>query len=130
EAIGKGDLTTKTSISGTDELASLGSAMNQMVEDLAKSRETTEHLLTETERRAEQLRAINEVGRRISSILSVDELLPYVVHSLQETFNYYYVLILLLEPDSGELVIKASNPYKGIVPVQFAPRVKVNEGVR
>jgi signal transduction histidine kinase len=42
EAISRGDLTTRTSIPGVDELASLGSSMNQMVSDLAQSRETTE----------------------------------------------------------------------------------------
>jgi hypothetical protein len=40
-------------------------------------------------RRAEQLRTINEVGRRISSYLSLDELLPFVVKNIKETFNYY-----------------------------------------
>ena len=129
EAISRGDLTTRTSIPGSNELATLGSSMNQMVSDLEQSRETTERLIAETRRRAEQLREINEVGRRISSILSVDELLPYVVHSLKETFSYYYVLILLLDTDSGELVVKASNTYEGIVPAQYAHRVKVTEGM-
>ena len=47
EAISTGDLTTRTSIPGADELASLGSAMNQMVSDLAQSKETTERLTTQ-----------------------------------------------------------------------------------
>jgi len=128
EAISRGDLTTRTSIPGADELASLGSSMNQMVSDLAQSRETTERLLAETRRRSEQLRAINEVGRRISSILSLDELLPYVVSSLQETFNYYNVNIFLLDPGSGGLVLKArAGGYKEAVPIGFL--IRVTEGI-
>ena len=59
------------------------------------------------QRRADQLQAINEVGRRISSILSLDELLPYVVSSFKETFEYYNVNIFLLDSGSGDLILKA-----------------------
>ena len=107
EAISRGDLTTRTSIPGTDELASLGSAMNQMVKDLDESRRTVEHLLAQSERRAEQLRTINEVGRKISSVLGMDELLKYVVELLRSTFHFYNVNIFLLDVDPGYLVFKA-----------------------
>jgi len=79
-------------------------------------------------RRAEQLRAINEMGRRISSILSLDELLPYIVNSLRETFNYYNVNILLLDPSSGALTFKAgAGGYTGSVPVGLS--LKLAEGI-
>jgi len=128
EAISQGNLSTGASTQGKDELTRLGSAMNQMTTELAKSKETTELLLMETRRRAEQLRIINEVGRKISSILSLDELLLYVVNSIQKTFKYYNVNIFLLDADSAELVLKAgAGGYKEAVPIGLS--LKVTEGI-
>jgi len=57
------------------------------------------------QRRAEEFRVISEVGRRITSLLAVDELLDQMVRLIQEAFNYYYVGFGLIEGD--ELVSKA-----------------------
>jgi nitrate/nitrite-specific signal transduction histidine kinase len=56
------------------------------------------------QRRAEQLQVINEVGQRIASILSVDELLEEIVHLVKETLGFYLVGIGLIEED--EIVIR------------------------
>ena len=48
---------------------------------------------------AEQLQAINKVGQRITSILSVDELLAEIVYLVQQTLGYYLVGIGLIEED-------------------------------
>ena len=128
EAISRGDSNARASIPGKDELARLGSAMNQMITELAKSKETTELLLVETRRRAEQLRTINEVGRKISSILSLEDLLPYVVNSIWKTFKYYNVNIFILDPDSANLVLKAgTGGYKGAAPIGLS--LKLTEGM-
>jgi nitrate/nitrite-specific signal transduction histidine kinase len=52
------------------------------------------------QRRAEQLRVINEMGRHITSILSVDDLLHQIVHLVKETLGYYQVGIGLIEGDN------------------------------
>jgi GAF domain-containing protein/HAMP domain-containing protein len=57
------------------------------------------------QRRAEQLQVINEVGQRIASILSVDELVDEIVHLVKKTLGYYLVGIGLIEDD--EIVIKS-----------------------
>jgi GAF domain-containing protein/HAMP domain-containing protein len=57
------------------------------------------------QRRAEEFRAISEVGRRITSILPVDELLAEIAHVVKETLGYYLVGIGLIEGD--ELVFRA-----------------------
>lgn len=56
-------------------------------------------------RRAEQFRVIGEVGRSITSILTVDELLGEMVRLIKEAFNYHQVIIGLIEGD--EVVAKA-----------------------
>jgi len=57
------------------------------------------------QRRAEQFRVISEVGRHITSILDVDELLGEIVRLLKETFGYYLITIGLIEED--EIAFKA-----------------------
>jgi signal transduction histidine kinase len=56
------------------------------------------------QRRAEQFRVINEVGRRISSILAVDELLMQTARLIRQAFNYRLVGFGLIKGD--ELVLK------------------------
>jgi signal transduction histidine kinase len=54
------------------------------------------------QRRAEEFRVIGEVGRRITSILAVDELLGQMASLIKEAFGYYGVGIGLIE---GENVV-------------------------
>ena len=122
-----------------DEIGMLAASFNQMAGDLEKSHNALMQARDELEekvairtrgerRRAEQLRAINEVSRRISAILSLDELLPYVASSLQETFNYYNVNIFLFTPDREIVELKAgAGGYKGPVPIGFP--ISLNEGI-
>ncbi|MFC2060113.1 histidine kinase [Chloroflexota bacterium] len=133
------NLSVRMKVQTEDEIGILAMSFNRMAEDLEKShgalqkaRDELEHKVevrTKGERRrAEQLRSINEVGRRISSILSLDELLPYVVSSLQEAFDYYNVNVFLLDPDSDGLVLKAgAGGYKGTVPIGFL--IRLTEGI-
>lgn len=57
------------------------------------------------QRRAEQFRVISEVGRRTTSILSLDDLLNQIVVLIQESFDYDIVEIGLVEGE--DLVFKA-----------------------
>jgi GAF domain-containing protein len=57
------------------------------------------------QRRAEQFRVISEVGRRATSILTIDELLEEIVFLIQDSFNYDIVEIGLVEGE--ELVFNA-----------------------
>ena len=66
-------------------------------------------LFEETRRRAHQLQTVEEVGRRVSAILDLDELFSYVVKAIQQNFDYNHVDILLVEPDTGYVVFRASS---------------------
>jgi signal transduction histidine kinase len=84
-------------------------------------------LFEDEQRRAEQFRVIGEVGRRITSILAVEEMLAQMVRLIQEAFGYYHVGIGLIEGD--ELVYEVGA---GIVwddpQFQFDPiRLKVGQ---
>jgi PAS domain S-box-containing protein len=62
------------------------------------------------QRRAEQFRAINEVGRHITSILTVDDLLAQTVRLIEDTFKYYFTSVGLIEGD--EVVVKYGDPLR------------------
>jgi signal transduction histidine kinase len=133
------NLSIRLDIQTDDEIGILAASFNQMAGNLEQSHNALKQARGELEekveirtrgerRRVEQLRAINEVSRRISAILSLDELLPYVTNSLQETFNYYNVNIFLFNPDCEIVVLKAgSGEYKGPVPIGFP--IGLNEGI-
>lgn len=57
------------------------------------------------QRRVEQMRMLNAMGSRVTSIMAVDELLCEFVNLIRDSFNYYLVEIGLVEGD--ELVYRA-----------------------
>ena len=136
---GPDNLSVRMQVQSKDEIGTLASSFNRMAEDLENSHAALEEAREDLEqkvelrtagerRRAEQLRAINEVSRRISAILSLDELLPYVASSLQETFEYYNVNIFMVDDISNDLVLKAgAGGYKKTVPVGMV--IHANEGI-
>ena len=76
-----------------------------LVLDVTEQKQAEEAL----RRRAIQLQAIGEVGRRVSSILKLDELLSYVVKAIQQSFGYYHVDIFLVDEVQDFVVFKASS---------------------
>jgi signal transduction histidine kinase len=137
--IGPDNLSTRLDVQTKDEIGMLATSFNRMAGDLENSQNALQEARNELEqkveartrgerRRAEQLREINEVSRRISAILSLDELLPYLANSLQETFNYYNVNIFLINSSHDGVVLKAgAGGYKSTVPIGFP--VRLNEEI-
>ncbi|MCJ7655648.1 MAG: GAF domain-containing protein, partial [Dehalococcoidia bacterium] len=123
EVIANGELDYSIKAETGDEIQQLAEQFNEMAKALKESYTDLEQKVVERTKqerqRAEQLRTINEVGRKISSIVKLDELLPYVGNLLRETFHYHNVNIFLLEPGSGTLALKALclSGQKGVIPV-------------
>jgi len=57
-------------------------------------------LFATEQRRAEQFRVISDVGRRITSILSLDQLLVETARTIRESFGYHHVHIGMVEGDT------------------------------
>ncbi|MBG0783954.1 MAG: GAF domain-containing protein [Anaerolineaceae bacterium] len=58
--------------------------------------------------RQKQLTLVRSVTGQISQITDLDKLTVVITRLIQETFNYYYVAIFLIEESSGRLRFKAS----------------------
>jgi GAF domain-containing protein/HAMP domain-containing protein len=62
-------------------------------------------LFVAEQRRAEQFRVIGEVGRQMTTVLDVDQLLEEIVRLIRHAFDYYLVDIALIEGD--DLTVRA-----------------------
>jgi GAF domain-containing protein len=61
--------------------------------------------------RIRQLALVDNVSRKVASILDLDVLFAQIVNLVRETFGYYHVNIFSAAPDSTGLVLEAStNP--------------------
>jgi signal transduction histidine kinase len=95
--IADGELELRAQVTREDEIGTLAHSFNRMTGQLGE-------LVHSLERRSDHLRAINESGRRISSILELDQLLPHVASLLIQVFGYESVRILFLtEEGRGRL---------------------------
>jgi nitrate/nitrite-specific signal transduction histidine kinase len=112
KTIAEGNFEQRLHINTHDELEDLANQFNRMASALRESYSSLEQKImerTKSERkRSEQLRTINDVGRKLISILSIDRLMPVVVNSLCESFHYYNAKIYIYEPDSNNIALKAS----------------------
>ncbi len=111
--IAQGNFNHRLKIQTGDEIEKLSMQFNKMAATLEKSYDELEQRIEERtkseRRRSSQLRLVNEVGRGISSILSIDKLLSHVVDSISRSFNFYNINIFTIEPNSGKLILKAST---------------------
>ena len=64
------------------------------------------------QRRLNDLTAVAEVGRKLTSILDLDALLTQVVELIQSRFGYYHAQIFLVEQGSGRAMFQASSGHK------------------
>lgn len=134
EVIGSGELDYHIEAKTGDEIEDLAERFNAMAVALKESYTNLEKKVEDRTRkerqRVEQLRTINEVSRKISSIVDLDDLISYVSDTLRQTFHYYNVNIFLLEPDSGQLTLKSMylGGQKGAIPVSV-PLEMDEEGI-
>ncbi|MGD8794455.1 MAG: GAF domain-containing protein, partial [Anaerolineae bacterium] len=92
-------------------------AVLQSLADQAAVAIKNAQLFRAEQRRAEQFRVISEVGRRVTSILAIDELLTQMATLIREAFDYYHVGLGLIEGE--EVVSKAevgalAQAYQGV----------------
>ncbi len=95
--IADGDLDLHAPVRRNDEIGRLAVAFNRMTGRLRD-------LVRGLEKRTHHLRAVNEAGRQISSILDLEELLPSVARSVLRAFDYDGVRIMLIDDGQGRLL--------------------------
>jgi signal transduction histidine kinase/HAMP domain-containing protein len=111
--LSQGKLDYRVDVKSGDEIEELAKQFNAMAAALQETHTTLEQRVEERTRaekqRSDQLRAINKVSQRIISLMNLDDLLPFIVHSFREAFGYYCISIFLINEVSGQLLLKAMS---------------------
>jgi signal transduction histidine kinase len=84
-------------------------------------------LYAEARRRAQQLEAVSQVGRRVTSIVEMDQLLAEVVRLIREQLGYYHVHVFLVEGGSNQIVLRAASGHAGETLKRQPVRLKIGQ---
>ncbi len=84
-------------------LQDLDESSGKLKEEISERKRTEKAL----ENRVLQLAALEKIGRSIASMLDLDALLNLTASLVHESFGYSYVSILLIDPVTGTMAIRA-----------------------
>ncbi len=87
-------------------------ALQAMADQLAIAIDNAK-LHQNAQRRAKYFEAANQVGRNLSSILDLDELLPKTVDVIVAAYNFYYAGVFLVDAEGKLAVLKAGHGKAG-----------------
>ena len=129
------DIRYALSIGGKDEISRLSNAFDRMFKQLQSTLigleervdERTASLATatkESEKRAEQFEAVTLVGGAISSIRSLEDLLPKITELISQQFGYYHAGIFLSDANNEYAVLNAANSEGGQHMLQRGPQTQ------
>jgi signal transduction histidine kinase len=71
------------------------------------------HLLESIQQSLKETNALYRINQGLASSLKTDRLLKETVDLLQKSFHYYHVQIYVLDPDSGNFVVRAGSGWTG-----------------
>jgi signal transduction histidine kinase len=85
-------------------------------------------LMERAQKRVAQIGLVNQVAKKLTSTLNIDELLSSAAEAIQKNFQYFDVTIFLQGTDESELVLAAhSGNYIDFLPHGY--RQKIGEGI-
>ena len=100
-----------------------GVVLVTLADQAAVALEST-RLLSSTQQAALRLASLNEIGRRVSARLELQDMLETTVNSLQEYLAYYRVGIFLVDGASSELRLAAANEaLRSVFPSGYCQRI-------
>ncbi len=91
------------------DMAALQTMADQLAVAIQNARlhQQNKELLRQAERRARLLKAANTVGKEVTSVLSLNELLPKMVNTIVATYGFYYAGAFLVDATGEWAVLRA-----------------------
>ena len=110
-----------------EDIAALQAMADQLAVAIHNARlhRRNQELLRQAERRARLLRAANQVGKQVTSILDLDILLPRMVDIICDSYGFYYAGIFLLDESKEWAVLRAGYGEPGKAMLAENHRLKV-----
>ncbi|MBI5953209.1 MAG: GAF domain-containing protein [Chloroflexi bacterium] len=99
-------------------------ALQTMADQLAIAIQNSQ-LHRQAERRSRLLKAANRVGREVTSILNLEQLLPHTVNIICEAYGLYYAGVFLLDEAGEYAVLRAGYGKAGKAMVADGHKLKV-----
>ncbi len=99
-------------------------ALQTMADQLAIAIQNS-NLHRQAERRSRLLKAANRVGKEVTSILSIEDLLPHTVNIICEAYGLYYAGVFLLDAAGEYAVLRAGYGKAGRAMVADGHKLKV-----
>jgi putative methionine-R-sulfoxide reductase with GAF domain len=117
-----GDYDAHVDVSSSDEIGMLAHAFNSMSEKLKAT-------IASLARRTQMLATSTDVSRRLSALLTQEELVKEVAEQVQSSFNYYHAQIYLLDEESGDLIMAGGTGTAGQLMLANAHKVLKGKGL-
>ena len=129
--IASGDLGATATVFTDDEIGMLARNFNQMTERLRRILDSLEAQVSartaELAQRVEQLNLINQVGRNANSYIELNPLLATVAGLIRQTFDYYVVIIALIDEEAQEFYVPAGDSAEGVNLLARQVRVSLSQ---
>lgn len=121
--------TILTMVNLTTALQRARSSEVGLVERNRELEEIKNSLEEQVAERTQNLKVTMEIGRQMTTILDINELLQYFVDRLQKEFNFYHTQIYLIEKESGDLVLAEGFGEVGRQLKERGHRLPVGQGI-
>jgi GAF domain-containing protein/HAMP domain-containing protein len=133
-----GNLYLQASTQSQDEIGTLGTAFNSMINQLRNTLEGLEARIAERtaeltqtseqmEYRANRLQMVTEVAHAIAAVQDPEELLPRVTTEISTRYSYYHVGVFLVDSEKMYAVLHASNSEGGQRMLARHHRLRIGE---
>ncbi len=133
-----GNLYLQASTQSPDEIGTLGTAFNSMINQLRNTLEGLEARIAERtaeltqtseqmEYRANRLQIVTEVAHAIAAVQDPEELLPRVTTEISTRYSYYHVGVFLIDTEKMYAVLHASNSEGGQRMLARHHRLRIGE---
>jgi GAF domain-containing protein/HAMP domain-containing protein len=115
--VSSGELESMAPMLREDEIGELSQSLSQMTLQMLQTSQNLEQTVAERtavlERRAAYLQTTAEIGRAITEIRNLDDLLNTVTHLISDRFGFYHVGIFIIDSKGEYAELKAANSEGG-----------------